>query len=104
MRRFLPGDMNRLTVRCNTPIQGAGAAILKCALGNLWYALYQVGELEARIAACVHDEILLLVREDRAEYWASQLKQIMESAESKWLGEIPPLAEPSIGKRWSEIH
>jgi len=104
MRRFLPGDMNRLTVRCNTPIQGAGAAILKCALGNLWYALYEVGELEAKIAACVHDEILLLVREDRAEYWASQLKQIMEDAESKWLGEIPPLAEPSIGKRWSEIH
>ena len=60
--------------------------------------------LEARIAACVHDEILLLVRESRAEHWAAQLKLIMEEAESRWLGDIPPLAEPSIGKRWSEIH
>jgi len=104
MRRFLPGDMNRLTVRCNTPIQGAGAAILKCALGNLWPELEKVGEVEARIAACIHDEILLLVKEDKAEEWAAKLKRIMEDAEAMWLGDIPPLAEPSIGKRWSEIH
>jgi DNA polymerase I-like protein with 3'-5' exonuclease and polymerase domains len=104
MRRFLPGDMNRLTVRCNTPIQGAGAAILKCALGNLWPLLEKAGEEEARIAACVHDEILLLVKEEKAQHWADQLKRVMESAEAKWLGEIPPLAEPSVGKRWSEIH
>ena len=104
MRRFLPGDMNRLTVRCNTPIQGAGAAILKCALGNLWTELDKVGELEAKIAACVHDEILLLVKEDKADEWAAKLKRIMEDAEARWLGDIPPLAEPSIGKRWSEIH
>ena len=104
MRRFLPGEMDRLTVRCNTPIQGAGAAILKCALGNLWPELEKVGEVEARIAACVHDEILLLVKQDKAKEWAERLRRIMESAESKWLGEIPPLAEPCIGKRWSEIH
>lgn len=96
--------MNRLTVRCNTPIQGAGAAILKCALGNLWPLLSKAGEDEVRIAACIHDEILLLVREDKAQHWADQLKQVMETAESKWLGDIPPLAEPSVGKRWSEIH
>jgi DNA polymerase-1 len=44
MRRFLPGDMNRVTVRCNTPVQGSGAAILKCALGKLWPLLYAAGE------------------------------------------------------------
>ncbi len=104
MRRFLMGEMDRLTVRCNTPIQGAGAAILKCALGNLWPELKKVGELEARIAACIHDEILLLVREDKAQEWADKLRVIMENAESKWLGDIPPLAEPCTGKRWSEIH
>lgn len=104
MRRFLPGDMNRLTVRCNTPVQGAGAAILKCALGNLWPLLKEAGEDEVRIAACVHDEILLLVREEKAQEWAVRLKQVMESAEAKWLGEVPPLAEPQVGKRWSEIH
>ena len=104
MRRFLPGDMNRLTVRCNTPIQGAGAAILKCALGNLWPLLQEAGEDEVKLAACVHDEILLLVREPKASEWAARLKQVMESAEAKWLGTVPPLAEPKVGKRWSEIH
>lgn len=104
MRRYLPGNMDRLTVRCNTPIQGAGAAILKCALGRLWPELLKVGEAEARIAACIHDEILLLVKEDKAEEWAAKLKGIMESAEALWLDDVPALAEPCIGKRWSEIH
>ena len=104
MRRYLPGEMNRLTVRCNTPIQGAGAAILKCALGNLWPELEKAGEDEVRIAACIHDEILLIVKRDKARKWAAKLKDIMETAESKWLGDIPALAEPCIGKRWSEIH
>ena len=104
MRRYLQGDMNRLTVRCNTPIQGAGAAILKCALGNLWPKVKAAGEDTVRIAAAVHDEILLLVRESAAEEWAATLKQVMEDAEAKWLGEIPALAEVSVGKTWSEVH
>ena len=104
MRRYLQGDMNRLTVRCNTPIQGAGAAILKCALGNLWPKVKAAGEDTVRIAAAVHDEILLLVRESAAEEWAATLKQVMEEAEAKWLGEIPALAEVSFGKTWQETH
>jgi len=104
MRRYLQGDMNRLTVRCNTPIQGAGAAILKCALGKLWPLVYEAGEQTVRIAAAVHDEILLLVREDAAEEWAARLKQVMEEAEAEWLGDIPALAEVSIGKTWMETH
>ena len=104
MRRFLKGDLNRVTVRCNTPIQGAGAAILKCALGNLWTQVKEAGEDKVRIAAAVHDELLLLVKEDIADEWAQILKTTMEKAEAKWLGEIPALAEVSIGDKWSEVH
>ena len=104
MRRRLIGDMNRSTVRCNTPIQGAGAAILKHALGRLWPMVKEAGENTVRIAAAVHDEILLLVREDAAQEWAATLKQVMEEAEAQWLGEIPALAEVSIGKTWMETH
>jgi len=102
MRRFLPGDTNRVTVRCNTPVQGSGAAILKCALGKLWPKLRDAGEDTARLAAVVHDEILLLVREGLEEGWMSTLQEAMESAESKWLGEIPALAEASQGKTWAD--
>jgi len=104
MRRFLKGDLNRVTVRCNTPIQGAGAAILKCALGNLWPKVKEAGEDEIKIAAAVHDEILLLAKEDMADKWAATLKQEMEKAEARWLGNLPALAEVSIGKTWEEVH
>ena len=104
LRRYLPGDMNRLTVRCNTPIQGAGAAVLKCSLGRLWPKLKAAGEDEVKLSGCIHDEIILLVREDKASAWAQELKQIMEGAEALWLGDVPPLAEPFVGKRWSDVH
>ena len=104
MRRYLKGDLNRVTVRCNTPIQGAGAAILKCALGNLWVEVHEAGENVVKIAAAVHDEVILLVRDQYAEAWANKLKGIMEFAESKWLGAVPAVAEVSIGKTWEETH
>ena len=100
MRRFLPGDMNRVTVRCNTPVQGSGAAILKCALGKLWPKLRDAGEDTARLAAVVHDEILCLVKEEYAERWATTLASVMEECESLWLGDVPPLAEAKIGNTW----
>jgi DNA polymerase-1 len=102
MRRFLPGDMNRVTVRCNTPVQGSGAAIMKCALGAMWDKLREYGEDSVRLAAVVHDEILLLVRSGLEEEWAKLLQGFMEKAESLWLGEIPALAEAKYGKTWAE--
>ena len=88
----------------HTPIQGAGAAILKCALGNLWVKVKETGEDKVRIAAAVHDELILLVKEDLADEWAEILKTTMEKAEAKWLGDVPALAEVSIGDKWSEVH
>ena len=100
MRRFLPGDMNRVTVRCNTPVQGAGAAVMKSALGKLWPLLAEAGEDQVRLSAVVHDECLVLVREGTEAHWMAALQGVMESAESEWLGEIPPLAEANSGKTW----
>jgi DNA polymerase I len=85
MRRFLPGENNKLTTRCNTPIQGAGAAVLKRTLGKLWEPLHADGEDIVRLAGVVHDEVILLVREDHAESWAEQLAAIMQDAEAEWL-------------------
>jgi DNA polymerase I-like protein with 3'-5' exonuclease and polymerase domains len=100
MRRFLPGDMNRVTVRCNTPVQGAGAAVMKAALGKLWPLLVEAGEDAARLSAVVHDECLCLVREGTEAHWMVALRGAMESAEAEWLGDIPPLAEANSGKTW----
>jgi DNA polymerase I-like protein with 3'-5' exonuclease and polymerase domains len=102
LRRFLPGEHNKLTTRCNTPIQGAGAAVLKLTLGKLWPLLHADGEDVVRLAGVVHDEIILLVKEEHADTWALQLQTVMEEAEARWLGEIPPLAEAKVGDSWQE--
>jgi DNA polymerase I-like protein with 3'-5' exonuclease and polymerase domains len=102
MRRFLPGENNKLTTRCNTPIQGAGAAVLKRTLGKLWEPLHADGEDIVRLAGVVHDEVILLVREDHAESWAQQLAAIMQDAEAEWLDDVPPLAEAKIGGSWDQ--
>ena len=103
-RRYLPGDQNRLTVRANSPIQGSGAAILKCALGSLWPLIEEAGEDTVKLAACIHDEIVLLCIDEKAEHWAAVLKRVMEEAEARWLGAVPALAEVNIGKTWADVH
>jgi DNA polymerase-1 len=102
LRRFLPGENNKLTTRCNTPIQGAGAAVLKLTLSKLWPLLRADGEEVVRLAGVVHDEVLCLVKEEYAEQWAVTLSSVMEDCESRWLGDIPPLAEAKIGNTWDE--
>ena len=100
LRRFLPGDYNSLTVRSNTPIQGAGAAVLKRTLGKLWPLLKADGEEIVRIAGVVHDEVILFVREEHADVWCEQLAAIMQDAEAEWLGDVPPLAEAKAADSW----
>jgi DNA polymerase I-like protein with 3'-5' exonuclease and polymerase domains len=102
LRRFLPGDHNSLTVRSNTPIQGAGAAVLKRTLGKLWPLLKADGEEVVKLAGVVHDEVILLVREEHAEAWSFQLAAVMQDAEAEWLGPVPPLAEAKVGDSWVE--
>ena len=102
LRRFLPGDYNSLTVRSNTPIQGAGAAVLKRTLGKLWPLLKADGEELVRLAGVIHDEVVLLVREEHAEAWSFQLAAVMQDAEAEWLGPVPALAEAKVGDSWVE--
>ena len=102
LRRFLPGEHNKLTTRCNTPIQGAGAAVLKRTLGKLWPMLKKENEEVVRLAGVVHDEVILLVREESADKWALQLAKTMEEAEAEWLGVVPALAEAHVGDSWLE--
>jgi DNA polymerase I-like protein with 3'-5' exonuclease and polymerase domains len=102
LRRFLPGENNKLTTRCNTPIQGAGAAVLKLTLSKLWPLLRADREEVVRLAGVVHDEIILLVVEKHADDWALKLRTIMEGCEARWLGDIPPLAEAKVGLSWDQ--
>ena len=76
--------------------------MLKLTLGKLWPLLRADGEEIVRLAGVVHDEVLCLVKEEYAEQWAVTLSSVMEDCESRWLGDIPPLAEAKIGNTWDE--
>jgi len=89
----------KITELLNTPVQGTSADILKVALGNLPEALIGTG---AKIVACVHDEIILEVPEDKADEAAMILKGVMEDAGHRFLKEVPVLAEPVVVDNWAE--
>ena len=101
--RYLPDEKNQLTVRANTPVQGAGAAMLKIALGNLWRHLKKHND-DVSLAACIHDELLLLCKEELAEDFAKILRREMEWAGQIFMGDVPCIAEVKIGRTWSEVH
>ena len=75
---------------------------MKLALSNLWPHLREAGEDQVRLAAVVHDEVLLLVRQGHEEEWKQRLSSVMEAAEARWLGDIPPLAEAASGPTWQD--
>jgi len=85
--------------RYNTPVQGTAADILKNALGMLYVVLQNTNTF---IVAIVHDEIVLECDEDNAEEMAVLLRNTMEKAGSKYLKDIPVIAEASIADSWAE--
>jgi DNA polymerase I-like protein with 3'-5' exonuclease and polymerase domains len=76
--------------------------VLKRTLGKLWPLLKADGEEVVRLSGVIHDECVLLVREEHAETWRVQLEAVMEEAEAEWLGIVPAKAEARIGKSWCE--
>src|SRR5205814_329481 len=68
-------DIDRFTVALNSPVQGTGADGLKLALARLFTHRDDVPE--ARVIACVHDEIVAECPEESAEQTAAWLQQRM---------------------------
>jgi DNA polymerase I-like protein with 3'-5' exonuclease and polymerase domains len=68
----------------------------------LWPLLKADGEEIVRLAGVVHDEVILLVREEHAELWSQQLTGVMQDAEAQWLDDVPALAEAHVGDSWLE--
>ena len=97
-RRLLSYDDASMMAACNNIIQGAGADILKIALANLADHLSD----ELRLIACVHDEIVLEVKSDRAEECKTILEDCMKRAGEMILKEIPVTADAASGNSWAE--
>ena len=97
-RRLLSYSDATMTACANTLIQGAGADILKLSLAKL---NPYIGD-EAHLVACVHDEIVLEVVEDKVEYYQEVLERCMKEAAETILKEVPAKADASHGETWAE--
>ncbi|RUM59503.1 MAG: bifunctional 3'-5' exonuclease/DNA polymerase [Persephonella sp.] len=83
----------------NYPIQGTGSDIFKLALGI--FINKAKGE-NFEIKNLVHDEIVVEVEEEKADYMANLLKESMEKAGSIILKNVPVKVDIKIAKSWSE--
>ena len=112
LRRHAPGESRTLAGRkhtysgtpglaglTNTPVQGSAADIAKHALGLLVDLLEPTG---ACIVAMVHDEILVEAGQENAEAIARLLKDTMEAAGSRYLKDVPVVADVHIADSWAE--
>ena len=96
-RRLLSYDDATMMCSANTLIQGSGADILKIAIANLSEHLND----DAYLVACVHDELVLEVKEQFAEHYKELLEQTMVQAAESILTSVPASADASIGNSWA---
>ena len=97
-RRLLSYDDATMMASANTLIQGSGADILKLAIAELGEHVAD----DVRLVACVHDELVLEVREEKAEKYRQLLEDIMIKAAEFVLKDVPAEADANIGETWAD--
>lgn len=104
-RRYLPELNSRDMARrrraerqaFNTLIQGSAADVMKVALVQCDDAIRPLG---GRLFATVHDEVLVLAPEDRAEEISARVRESMEGV--KLLSKVALVADVKIVRNWAE--
>lgn len=84
----------------NFIIQGGGADMLKVAMVEI-YDRNPFGD-KFRLCLQIHDELVAQVHESVKDEGLKFMMDIMEEVESRFLGEIPSLAEGELKERWSK--
>jgi DNA polymerase I-like protein with 3'-5' exonuclease and polymerase domains len=86
----------------NTPDQGTGADMIKCAMARLYRELARRGWEEVRLVATVHDELVLEAPEELAERAADLLGSVMEYTAARFLPDVPVEVEAAVCETWAE--
>lgn len=88
---------------CNFPFQGLAAACAKDALWALWLACQPGGPLEGCwLALFVHDENILVAKDDRAEHARQVQEAIMIQAVARLCPDVPVGVESAVLKRYTK--
>ena len=96
-----PGLLSRAERQAfNTMIQGSAADVMKLALVRAHSCF--VNEPDINVILTVHDELVTIAPEDRAEEAAEAIRISMEGIGLKKMGGIPLIADPKIVDKWGE--
>lgn len=93
------------TEACNSYFQGLAADAAKAAgflISRACYAEPDSPLYGSRIVNFIHDEVLIEAEEARAPEAAEELARLMVVGASKFLPDVPPIAEPLLMCRWSK--
>ena len=82
----------------NTKFQGSAADLIKLSMNKI-YKKYKNNE-EISMLLQIHDELIFEVKNDKIDYYCTDLKQIMEEI---YKLDIPLEVSVSIGKNWGEL-
>lgn len=107
-RRYIPDLLSKeqgLLARAerqafNTMIQGSAADIMKLALVRAHSCF--VNDPSINVVLTVHDELVTICPEDRAEEAAEAIRESMEGIHLKQMAGIPLIADPKIVDKWGE--
>ena len=100
-RLCLTERSGKFTTRINTEVQGTAGDITKGALVRVWKYL-KAYPGEARLVGCVHDEILLEVKDEFVDQWKERLVKAMENAGKALITSVPISAEVDAGPTWAD--
>lgn len=88
----------------NAPIQGAASDIMLAAKNDMDVAIRK-HKAKVVVWNVIHDALYLDVHPEYKEWALETVKSVMEGQTKrfKWLGDVPLLAEPKLGKYWSDL-
>jgi len=94
-----PAQYGEMRSLINAVIQGTAADMMKIALASMWQPLR---DIDARIVATVHDEVIVECPE---KYKEQAYKIIADSMTNAGSGlKVPILVDIKIGNTWMEVH
>ncbi|HSX03897.1 MAG TPA: DNA polymerase I [Rhabdochlamydiaceae bacterium] len=82
----------------NTPLQGSQADLIKLAMIEIDKMIKRTNE-QGYMVLQIHDELIFEVPDERVEFFAQEVKKIMENI---FVLKVPILVDISIGKNWGE--
>ncbi len=97
-----PRKAGAFTELYNSPDQGTGADMLKCAMARLYRELLRRGWEDVKLVATVHDELVLEAPGGLAEQAADLLGAVMELAATRFLPDVPVEVEVAVCGSWAE--